>query len=213
MEVYDSQGQSALQNIAEQLAFVERDLQVNRDLLEDLLTGSISEDQGTSVQDLDTRIRIQEQTYASLLNEYDKARITEALRANSISIVVPALAPSTPSKPNIPLNIVLGAVLGMSGGIALAFLVDNLDTSIQSAEDLERIVRAPVLGRIPLIPQQGKKMDGGLLVDTKTRTLASEAFRVLRTNLLSLKHVVPPKLLLVTSADPGVENRPLGICW
>jgi capsular exopolysaccharide synthesis family protein len=204
VQVYDSEGQSAVQNIEEQLLLVEQDLAENRAQLDEILSGGVTAELSIAAQDLDTRIRIQEETYASLLNEFDKARIAEALRANSITIVEPAIAPNSPSKPDIPLNIALGAVLGISGGVGLAFLVDNLDTTIRTAEDLERVVRAPVLGQIPAMSVSKNARESGLLLDDSPRSPANEAFRVLRTNLLSMKNGQPPKMLLVTSAEPGV---------
>ncbi len=201
--VYFGQGQSTLQKLEEQLTIVEDDLLENRALLQQLLDEGTSGSQAETIQDLDTRIRIQEETYAMLLNEYDRTRIAEGLRANSVSIIEPALAPSKPSKPNLVLNSILGGILGMSAGVAVAFLVDNLDTTINTAEDLQAATSVPMLGWIPKVPRMDKSEDGRLIPDSQARSPASEAFRMLRANVVSLTDgKSSTKSLLVTSAEP-----------
>jgi capsular polysaccharide biosynthesis protein len=63
----------------------------------------------------------------------------------------PAIEPTSPTSPNIPLNIALGLVLGMLAGIALAFVREQLDTTWRSELDVESALGVPVLGVIPEI--------------------------------------------------------------
>ena len=84
-----------------------------------------------------------------LLSQYDKARVDEAMRANSIGIVEPAIVPEAPSKPNLKLNVALGALVGLMGGIGLAFLFENLSPLIHSRDDLERSSRGAFVGPDP----------------------------------------------------------------
>ncbi len=92
---------------------------------------------------------MEEQTYATLLSQYEKARTDEAMRANSISVAEPAVVPVAPSKPNRKLNLVLGALVGLLGGLGLALLFENLDPSTHSAADLATAGTLPLLGQIP----------------------------------------------------------------
>ena len=102
-----------------------------------------------STVDLSARIQVQEQTYSTLLSQYEKARTDEALRANSISVAEPAIAPVLPSKPNFNLYVILGGLVGLAGGLGLALLFENLDPTIHSADNLQTAVSTPLLGRIP----------------------------------------------------------------
>lgn len=79
-------------------------------------------------------------------------------------------------KPNKPLNLGLGVVVGLLVGIGLAFFIEYLDTSVKTIDDVERALQAPVLGVIP--------QNVGSLLEEGTDTPHAEAYRVLRTNVL-----------------------------
>jgi len=195
-------GQSARASLEEQLVIIEEDLQANRTQLKDMLGGVSGLNQSGSIEELSTRIRIQEETYAMLLNEQDRVRISEGLMANSISVVEPAIAPISPSKPNIPINIALSVIVGLSGGIGLAFLFDNLDTRIHSSDDVARVLNAHPLGWIPYIDKLEENLNGHLIMQSDVRSPIAEAFRILRGNVISLQVNGVPKTLMITSPEP-----------
>ena len=139
-----------------------------------------------------------------LLSQYDKARVDEAMRANSIGIVEPATVPGISSKPNIRLNIALGALVGLMGGIGLAFLFENLDPTVRSTEDLETVARVRLLGRIPMWRGRRRfRHKAGSVEDDAVQTSVGEAFRVLSTNLLAITTEERMKTVLIASAVPG----------
>lgn len=195
-------GKSARESLQEQLVIIEEDLQANRNQLKDMLGGAAGLVQLGSIEDLSTRIRIQEETYAMLLDENDRIRISEGLRANSISVVEPAIAPISPSKPNIPVNVALSVIVGLSAGIGLAFLFDNLDTRIHSSEDLTRVLNAHPLGWIPYFHKSEENFHGHLIMESDVRSPIAEAFRILRGNVLSLQKNGTPKVLMIASPEP-----------
>ncbi len=196
-------GKSAQESLEEQLTIIETDLQENRARLQELLGDTTGINQSNIIEQLSTRIQIQEGTYTLLLNEYDRARVTEGLRANSITIIEPAIPPMAPSKPNIFMNSLFGGVLGLTGGIALVFLLDNLDTRIDTTDDLEAATDIPLMGWIPNIPRLDKSQDGRLIVKNNARSPASESFRILRSNIFDSQPDTQPKTLLITSAEPN----------
>jgi succinoglycan biosynthesis transport protein ExoP len=55
----------------------------------------------------------------------------------------------SPSKPNIPLNLALGGVLGLMFGVGLAFFLEYMDTSVKSLDDVEKFLGVPVLAVVP----------------------------------------------------------------
>ncbi|MFK7910320.1 MAG: GumC family protein [Akkermansiaceae bacterium] len=77
--------------------------------------------------------------------------------------------------PNIPLNLALGAVVGLIFGIGIAFCLEYLDTSVKSLEDVERFLKVPVLAVIP--------KDVGVLHKQSGMSPDAEAYRILRTNI------------------------------
>ena len=203
--LYAGGGKSARDILQDQLTAMEAQLSDDRALLVALssATPTASQPAGESVQNLAARIQSEEQTYALLLSQYEKARVDEALRANSISVVETALQPSVPSEPRVKLNLILGALVGLLGGGLLALVFENLDPAIHSSDDLMAAADAPLLGRIPSfrIPRKSKQKVI-LRQDGLGEPPAAEAFRVLGTNLVSQLAASGMKTLLVTSAEP-----------
>ena len=147
-KVYSGQGKTPREMLQQQLTIVEENLREDRALLQSLLNDNTGQHQVERIQDLNTRIRSLEETYAMLLHEHNRAQVGEEMRANSISVVEPAITPNAPSKPRIKLNITLGALVGLAGGIGLAFLLENLDPTLHSRHESEAVAKDPVLGSI-----------------------------------------------------------------
>ena len=82
------------------------------------------------------------------------------------------------------------------------FLLDNLDMSIYSPDDLEDESYAPLLGTIPNLKVPTRLRDAPLLLQPNGQSSAAEAFRLLRSNVLTLDFGRPPRSLLITSVEP-----------
>ncbi|MEO8391385.1 MAG: polysaccharide biosynthesis tyrosine autokinase [Chloroflexota bacterium] len=145
---------------------------------------------------LDQTVKLKEQIYGTLLDQYERARANDAIRSNSLSIVDPAGLPVSPSSPNVALNIGLGAVIGLMLGLGLAFSLENLDTTLHSSKEIEPILGLKTLARVPTIRGRMRSL-------TNTNSPQAEAYRTLRTNLLNLSSETPLHTLVVTSAEPG----------
>jgi len=98
-------------------------------------------------------------------------------------------------RPNKPLNIALGIIIGLVVGVGLAFFIEYLDTSVKTIDDVERALQCPVLGVIP--------QNVGLLVDEGTESPHAEAYRVLRTNLLFSRKDDKLNTIAIVSAGAG----------
>lgn len=81
----------------------------------------------------------------------------KGLRTSNIRIVDRARVPVRPSKPNKKMNLALALVLGLFGGVGLAFVFELLDTSVKTAQDVEKYSGLPTLGIVPRFSLDGTK--------------------------------------------------------
>src|SRR6195256_4913004 len=88
--------------------------------------------------------------YEGLLEKLKEAGVTAGLRSNNFRIINVARVPSAPSEPNIPRNLSFALVLGIISGVGLAFLLENMDTTVRTPEQAQLISGLPSLGMIPL---------------------------------------------------------------
>jgi polysaccharide biosynthesis transport protein len=151
--------------------------------------------------------------YEGLLKKLKEAGIMAGLKSSNINIVDPASVPIEPVEPRIPLNIALGCLGGLVFGMALAFVVENVDSSIRTPEDIETYCSLPSLGVIPSVAVNGTTAKNGhkalaagvrqfippVTVEQRNSGTA-EAFRALRTSLLLSSPGTPPQVIMVTSA-------------
>ena len=157
------------------------------------------------------------QLYQDLLQRLKEAGVSAGLRSSNIRVVDVARTPTSPIKPNVPRNIELGFLLGIACGVGLAFVLESLDTSIRTIEEIKAISTLPALGTIPLqlatdglfrkrlatvSGQAGTHESPALVTYARPRSEAAEAYRSLRTSILLSSFGAPPKVLLVTSALP-----------
>jgi len=112
-----------------------------------------------------------------------------------VEIVDKAVPGTRPVRPNKPLNIALGIIIGLVVGVGLAFFIEYLDTSVKTIDDVERSLQCPVLGVIP--------QNVGLLVEEGTESPHAEAYRVLRTNLLFSRKDDKLNTIAIVSAGAG----------
>lgn len=103
------------------------------------------------------------------------AEIDRKMTSTPIQIHEFAEANPVPAKPNTVLNLVLGGLVGLGLGFGIAFIIEYLDTSVKSIEDVEELLNVPVLAVIP--------KDIGLLMNASADHLDAEAYRILRTNI------------------------------
>jgi capsular exopolysaccharide synthesis family protein len=116
-------------------------------------------------------------------------------KTTMVEIVDNAVPGLRPVRPNKPLNITLGIIIGLVVGVGLAFFIEYLDTSVKTIDDVERMLQCPVLGVIP--------QNVGLLVEEGAESPHAEAYRVLRTNLLFSRKDDKLNTVAIVSAGAG----------
>ncbi len=142
--------------------------------------------------------------YNGLLQRFKEIGVAAGIGTNNISVVDEAKVPGWPYKPNLRLNALLALVLGLLGGVGLAFLFEHLDDTFRRPEELEKLLGLPVLGVIPKTRQErGDSRPMALVGHDDPRSAFAEAYRSVRTALQFSTASGVPRLLTVTSAMSG----------
>ncbi|HEX8684881.1 MAG TPA: polysaccharide biosynthesis tyrosine autokinase, partial [Pyrinomonadaceae bacterium] len=166
------------------------------------------------LSDLSQRIETNKQLYQTYLQRQRELQVTASDRTNNVSTVEEARTPREPIGPPRMRNIVIAFMLSLGVGIGLAFLLDYLDDTLKSVEDVDRHLHLPTLALIPA-PREGRRLLGrsapdhepgattALALIDDVRSPVAEAYRHLRTSLLLSSAGQPPKTVLVTSSQPS----------
>ena len=101
---------------------------------------------------LDRHVTALEQVYTLLQGRLQEAEIAQAAKDISVQVVDTAVAPSSPSSPNLILNCAVALALGLLLGLLVALVREFRDTSVHSRHDIALATGVPVLGLIPRMP-------------------------------------------------------------
>jgi len=139
--------------------------------------------------------------YENLLQRLKETEVTSAIKTSNIQVVDYAAVPFKPHSPNILLNLILAAFVGLAGGVALSFVTEHFDNTIKDEEDLKNHFSIPILGVVPLVAHD-VNISIEKITHEKPLSIVSESFRVLRTSVLFSSPDSQPKSILVTSTQP-----------
>ncbi|UZQ55982.1 polysaccharide biosynthesis tyrosine autokinase [Trichothermofontia sichuanensis B231] len=99
--------------------------------------------------DLQRELTLATEGLTRLLAARERLLLDAAQREVPWQLLVTPEVPRRPVEPNIPRQLLLGAIAGLLAGGAAVFLAEKLDEAIQTLEDLQQITRVPLLGVIP----------------------------------------------------------------
>lgn len=140
------------------------------------------------------------QMFDALLLKMKEQSITDENQTADTWIVEEAKTPTKPAKPWKGVNMLLGSILGLFGGVGMAFFMEYLDNTIKNPEEAEEGLQIPVLGIVPLC-KDNNYIESVVLKEP--RSAIAESYKALRTALLLSAPEAPPKKILVTSSVPG----------
>ncbi|ABF39840.1 Protein-tyrosine kinase [Candidatus Koribacter versatilis Ellin345] len=150
--------------------------------------------------------------YEDLLRKLNEAGIAAGLKSTNVDVIDPSAVPQLPVLPNVPLFIALGLFGGAFLGVCSAFVKESIDQTISSPEDAEEMAGISTIGLIPHFSMEGLNalatenqsvLARVPLAADRPQSKLAEAFRALRTSLLLANAGAPPKVIMITSAQPG----------
>ena len=128
-------------------------------------------------------------------------QVTASLQSGGARPVRSAAVPSSPIRPKPVRDFVLALVLGGLLGIGVAFVLEYLDDSVRSKEQLERVAPSvPILATIPAVAEWKAKDEPVVVSLVSPTSPAAEAYRTMRTSIQFMGLDRPVRSLLVTSA-------------
>ena len=156
-----------------------------------------------------------EQYLNTLLQKQRELNATSGDGGTNVSIAQKSRLPQAPVGPARLRTIIIAFLLSLMAGVGLAFLLDFLDDTVKSLDDIDRYVHLPALALIPAARSEKGRLTAAeaaaqapsastaLAMVNDVRSPMAEAYRHLRTSLLLSSAGTPPKTILVTSSQPS----------
>lgn len=143
------------------------------------------------------------QLYSTLQSNYEAVRLARMQNTPNVVQVERATPPVNPIQSG-PINyIVLGAILGLLVTGTIAFVLEYMDDTLKTPQDINNVLGLPVVGTV--VNESGVvKHEGTPYVSAHPRSPMAETFRTLRTNLEFASVDKPLKTILITS--PGISQ-------
>lgn len=145
--------------------------------------------------------------FGQVTQRHKEIDLTGLLRANNVRILDRAVPPQIPVSPYLSLNLSVGITLGLLLGLMLSFAIEGLDNTVRTPEAAEELLGAPMLGLLPMLTEAKQRQMADapvrdLTVFREPSSLAAEACRSIRTNLMFLSAQQEVRVFVVTSPGP-----------
>jgi capsular exopolysaccharide synthesis family protein len=137
---------------------------------------------------------------ASYKLQLDQLQLAASLKTGGSSVVTTAQPPSTPFKPTPVRTGVKGLIVGIVFGVAMAALLEFLDDSIKTKDEVEKVAPdLPVMALVPPVPSWKDRSKPVVVSLTEPKSTLAEAYRTLRTSIQFMSLDRPMKTVQVTS--------------
>jgi capsular exopolysaccharide synthesis family protein len=137
------------------------------------------------------------QIYEQLLQKENELRVISNNRANNVRLLERARVPGAPYTPDLRRAWMMAIILGLGLGIAVAFVIDYLDDTVKTPDDIRAKLKLPFLGVVPKVAGNERPM-----LSDAVPPHFGEAFRALRTALVNASSDHDTKIILTTSSQP-----------
>ena len=151
--------------------------------------------------------------YENFLSRFKETSQQGDLQQADARIISKADVPLFPTFPKKKLTLALAFVGSLFLGVVIVFVLERLDNSFRSAEQVEQMTGIPAIGMVPLVMEKmiGRSDVAKYLIDNPSSSVA-ESVRTLRTSLLLSDVDNPPKVISVTSTVPS-EGKSTLAAW
>jgi succinoglycan biosynthesis transport protein ExoP len=180
---------------------------------------SVSDMAGKTIQyaNLQHEVDTNRELYDALLLRIKQAGLAAAMRSSNVVVVDQAKPPILPYRPNFPMNTALGLVTGLFVGVGFVLMRDRFNRNIDSPGLSPAYLRIPELGVIPAAKLASRRfawfpastkvplqLASGQNGASREHSTLAEAYRATLTSiLLPTLHGDGPRVLVLTSPDPG----------
>jgi capsular exopolysaccharide synthesis family protein len=139
-----------------------------------------------------------------LLSRTKETGLESELKSTNLRIVERADPPAAPVLPRRLWNYEVAGLAGLALGIGLSVLLERMDNTVKTPEDVRKHLALPFLGMIPEVSIARPDAEGQPpLISADPQSAVAEAYRVLRTNLIFSSAEGAGRVLVVSSANPG----------
>lgn len=177
---------------------------------------------------LEEEVKVNRTLYESVLRRLSETNISNDLAVSNMQVTQNASRPMRPIAPNVPLSLLISALVGFCLGIGLIFVRECLDSSLNTPQYVWRAVALNTFGVIPDLNSMNRQLLGGnngtsnklfaktsvaareqsttakeLIVSHHPLSVITDAYRSVRTALLFSQAEKPPQVILLTSPAPG----------
>ena len=165
-------------------------------------SGNVGLNDTATLNRLQSTLELYQQIYLNLINTREAIRLARLQNTQSLAQIEAASIPLAPVRPQPVNNTLLAGLVGLMIAGGIVFLIEYLDDSVRSPEEIQQIFGLPLIGFIAEIQSFGNG-EGDVYVKRQPRSPVSEAFRSLRTNLEFSAIDKPLRTLLITGAEVG----------
>ncbi len=185
-----------LQEIGDKIQSIEAEINTLNALGED-----ITPEEGATLSHLETNLNEAQIRYTETFNNLNDLQIEQAKETSNLIQIEEAKPNKNPIRPRTETNVLLAAAVGGMIAVGIIFLIEYLDDTIKTPEQVLEDTGLSTLGAIAIIKEN--ELGSGLITQKAPRDPISEAYRVIRTNLNFSTVDKELSSYLVTSASPG----------
>ncbi|PSL15779.1 capsular exopolysaccharide synthesis family protein [Marinobacterium halophilum] len=140
--------------------------------------------------------------YDTFMTRLKETSATSDFESVNARIVDPAVVPDEPVKPKKSLVVAIAGLLALMAGIGMVLLLEFLNNTFKSTEDVETKLNLPVLGILPMLKGKERRDIATMFTRDEDKSF-TESIRTIRTGVVLSGLDNPHKVLVVTSSIPG----------
>lgn len=157
---------------------------------------------------LQNEVKRHEKLYDMLVERLQEIDVGSGFIKTNAKLVEQASVPSSPVGPSRMRIVISTMLFGLVLGLGLAFVIENIDDTVKTPEDLKQRLGGPFLGFVPQIIDEEKKhkddfLSRGLISFQKPFSSVAEAYRTIRTRLFVSISSDRSRIIGFTSCNPG----------